>query len=149
MKKYPKTGEVFELTLNPNAPENTPLGIINLPETWKHNGKVVTSKETKLFMLVSIRSWFCLAQARCELEDLYGPTPEGQWIKAFKGAYPVTDFNKSVYIADGSWIHQSGDAYYPCVNQIGELSLRCAKSVTSREWWLVEVKKPTKAPSAK
>lgn len=130
-KRYPQIGEVFDLTLDGSLPENTPLGVIKVfhkgsyeynkdnPEDWRHNGQVVTDKQTRKFMLVKIGNQPNLAAAKSVLEKKYGTTPEGQWMKAFKDAYPKDDGNGPIGVADSSWIYPNGHIRFPCVHTGG------------------------------
>jgi hypothetical protein len=104
-RAYPAIGEVFELTLDGGAPENQPFQIVKdcgYTGTWRHNGRTVKGKQTRRFKLAQ-------AGYQPNLDGVKSALPasgsvEGQWIKAFKVAYPQPDGNGPIGVADASWI---------------------------------------------
>ena len=147
--EYPKEGEAFELTLDGDAPENAPLEVVRSfgydPTGWSHNGPTVTGKQTRQFMLVGIGYQPNLAAAKSALEAKYGPTPEGQWMKAFKDAYPEANGVNPVGVADASWVLPNGCAYFPFVSSGGKPYFRWTVSYLVEGWlWLVPAPAPGK-----
>jgi len=140
-QQYPKLNEVFELTLDGDASENTPIGMVKAfgynPDGWPHNGQVVEGTQAKRFKLVQNGyqpNWEAVKKA---LEE-YGPTPEGQWMKAFKDAYPTPDGKGCVGIADASWVSPLGFVCFPFVGADGEPGFRFSAVVIYVRWrWLV------------
>ncbi len=136
---YPVIGEVFELTLDGDAPENQPFQIVKdcgYTGKWRHNGRTVKGKQTRRFK-------FAQAGYQPNLDGVKSALPtsgsvEGQWIKAFKAAYPQPDGNGPVGIADASWVRPLVDADFPIVSTDGSLSFRWAGDVQGAVWrWLV------------
>lgn len=142
-KPYPKLGEVFELTLNGNDPDVQPLAMVRKygykPEYWKHSGKTVTGQQTRKFQLVSVgycTGWYELAEKLAT----FGPTPEGQWLEAFKTEYGPGG-NCHIGVADPSWVDPHGFAVFPCMHNDGDSNFDWADSDFSVRWrWLVPVK---------
>ena len=136
---YPAIGEVFELTLDSNVPENQPLQIVRdcgYTGKWRHNGRTVKGKQTRRFK-------FAQAGYQPDLDGVKAALPtsgsvEGQWIKAFKAAYPQPDGNGPVGIADASWFNPSGGVYFPIVDTDGRLNFYWADNDQDANWrWLV------------
>jgi len=144
VKQYPRVGEVFELELDADVDDNTPLGIVKTlgydPEDWEFRGAPLTSKLKGKFMLVKIGAQPNLDAAKAALEDKHGPTPSGQWMRLFKDAYPETDGNGPVGIADASWVYPDDSARFPCVDYGGWLTFGWAAYYSGEDWrWLVTV----------
>ena len=136
---YPAVGEIFELTLDGDAPENQPLQIVRdcgYTGKWRHNGRTVKGKQTRRFK-------FAQAGYQPNLDGVKSALPtsgsvEGQWIKAFKAAYPQPDGNGPVGIADASWVNPRDDANFPFVSTDGSLNFCWADDVQDAFWrWLV------------
>jgi hypothetical protein len=136
---YPAIGEVFELTLDGDVPENQPLQIVKdcgYTGKWRHNGRTVKGKQTRRFK-------FAQAGYQPNLDGVKAALPtsgsvEGQWIKAFKAAYPQPDGNGPIGIADASWILPLGVAYFPVVYTDGYLGFGWADNDRDARWrWLV------------
>lgn len=145
-KPCPRPGEAFELTLDGTIPENTPLGVVRAfgydPSSWRHNGALVTGKQKRQFMLVSIGYQSNLAEAKKTLEAKHGPTPEGQWMMAFKDEFEANGTNP-VGVADPSWVGPSGDVDFPCVGSDGEPLFNWAGFNFGGLWlWLVAAPAP-------
>jgi hypothetical protein len=155
-RKYPEIGEVFELTLDGDAPENQPLAIAREAPgfsegDWRHIGKTIKGIQTRKFMLNRLdEDCYDLDELRQKLAAR-GKTPEGQWLKAFKAKYPYPDRDGPVGakaivgVADPSWVSPNGIVFLPCVRtDDGCLSLISTPSVfLEGERWLVEVEEPT------
>ena len=136
---YPAVGEIFELTLDGDAPENQPLQIVRdcgYTGKWRHNGRTVKGKQTRRFK-------FAQAGYQPNLDGVKSALPtsgsvEGQWIKAFKAAYPQSDGNGPVGIADASWIYPPVGADFPVVLTDGDLDFYWAGYGQGADWrWLV------------
>ncbi len=148
MKPYPQVNVPFELTLDGDLPENTPMGIVEAfgykPAGWDYNGTVLTGKQTRQFMLVGIGYQPNLAEAKKVLEAKYGPTPEGQFMKAFKDEYEANGINP-VGVADDSWVGPGGFARFPCVSSGGGPGFDWTGRVLDEgRRWLVFVPAPGK-----
>lgn len=140
---YPAVGEVFELTFDGDAPENQPLEIVRYfgynSEGWKHKGLRVGGKQTCRFKLVQVGYCPNLEVVQERLKA-HGKNPGGQWMKAFKVAYPQPDGNGPVGVADSSWAHPNGDALFPIVLTDGDLYFVWAGIFQAASWrWLVAV----------
>src|SRR5579863_5445427 len=88
---YPKVGEVFELALDGDAPENQPLEMVDSfgynPAGWSHKGPKVSGRQTRRFKFVQVGYCSNVDKIK-EQSSAHGEIPEGQWINAFKAAYP-------------------------------------------------------------
>lgn len=136
---YPAIGEVFELTLDGDAPENQPLQIVRdcgYTGKWRHNGRTVKGKQTRRFKLAQAGYQPNLAGVKSALTR--SGSVEGQWIKAFKAAYPQPDGNGPVGIVDSSWFRPYDDAFFPIVVTDGTLRFRWTGRDHYAIWrWLV------------
>ena len=136
---YPAVGEVFELTLDGDAPENQPLQIVKdcgYTGNGRHNGRTVKGKQTRRFKLAQ-------AGYQSNLDGVKAALPasgsvEGQWIKAFKAAYPQPDGNGPIGIADASWVSPLSGTSFSVVYSDGGLDFRWTGDVHDANWrWLV------------
>ncbi len=136
---YPAVGEVFELTLDGDVPENQPLQMVKdcgCTGKWRHNGRTVKGKQTRRYKLAQ-------AGYQPNLDGVKAALPasgsvEGQWIKAFKAAYPHPDDNGPIGIADASWVDPAGGAHFPCVYADRGLDFDWAGIIRVVSWrWLV------------
>lgn len=121
MAEYPKKGQEFELTLDGDA--QPPLDMVrdygySQPEKWEHTGTAVTGIHTRRFKLVSVGYCRNLKAVRRKLEE-HGEIPEGQWLEAFKEAFPESDGKGPVGVADPSWVNPLGFVRFPCVRSFG------------------------------
>ncbi len=136
---YPAVGEVFELTLDGDAPENQPLQIVKdcgYTGKWRHNGCTVKGKQTRRFKLAQAGYQLNLDGVKAALPA--SGSVEGQWIKAFKAAYPQPDGNGPIGIADASWANPNSLADFPIVLSVGDLSFRWTAFGHVASWrWLV------------
>ena len=145
VRQYPAIGEVFELELDADAPENQPLpGLVQAfgydPEGWKFMGKPLTGKLKGRFKLVQVGYQPNLDAAKKALEAEHGPTPSGQWMKAFLDAFSKPDGKGSVGVADASWVVPFGSVSFPCVYSDGEPYFFWIDRDLSWCWrWLVAV----------
>lgn len=143
---YPKEGEIFKLTLDGDAPENQPLEMLRRYGTdssdWKHNGEKVSGKQTRRFKLVRVGYCRNLDEVRKKLKG-HGNIPEGQWVMAFRVAYPRSDGQgPHIGVADASWVDPDGSAYFPYVYSGGSLGFNWADIERGDHWrWLVAVSK--------
>jgi hypothetical protein len=141
-KPCPKEEEVFELTLDGDLFENTPLGVLQAfglnPKGYRYRGAVVTGQQTKRFMLVRIGRRPNMHDAKAALKAAYGPTlPEGQWIKTFTDAHEPNNENP-VGVADGSWVAPDGGSLFPFVHRSGERCMEWAGfTLYGNVFWLV------------
>lgn len=151
IREYPKVGEVFELTMDGDAPENQPMVMaINCDPQhgrhWEHSGNKVVGIKTKKFKLVdfgfSARSAWLESHIKAQ-----GKIPEGQWIKAFCAKFSVHDRKASVGVYDCSWKSPSRFPgitrclnRFPWIDIYGNLGFGY-ETVASylNERWLVEV----------
>jgi hypothetical protein len=142
VRPYPKVDEVFELTLDGDAPENQPLEMVrrdncNNPEEWRHRGRVVNGRHIRRFKLVRIGYHGSFRDMRREIDSL-GRVPEGQWREAFKAAYPHSGYG-TVGIADDSWLDPDDNASFPYIyDGISRFGFPSYKFSTNCVW-LVEV----------
>lgn len=143
---YPADGEIFELTLDGDAPENDPIKMVrrdgySKPEKWKHAGKKVVGKQTRHFVLVSVGYCENFIELVGKLVK-HGTIPEGQWREAFKAAYPQPDGKGPVGFADSSWVDPSGRADFPYVITDGRSHFFWTDDDFDESWrWLVGVGK--------
>jgi hypothetical protein len=138
---YPRAGEVFELTLDFDAPANDAMEMVEEfgynSTGWSYVGAKVTGRQTRRFKLVQIGYCSNTEKVRAKTAAL-GATPEGQWINAFKVAYPVPDGQGPIGIADDSWISANGRANYPYLLAVGLQHFNYAGHVRGDDWrWLV------------
>lgn len=142
---YPADGEIFELTLNGDVPENDPIEMVRRdcydPAGWKYIGKKVTGKQVRRFKLVRVGRCRNLNEVREKLVA-HGSIPEGQWREAFKTAYPEPDENSPVGFADPSWVDPDGNANFPYIYGGGNSDFRWADNDFNEDRrWLVGVSK--------
>jgi hypothetical protein len=140
---YPRVGEVLELTLDFDAPANEPMEMVEEfgynSTGWSYVGTKVTGRQTRRFKLVQIGYCSNTDKVRTKTAVL-GATPEGQWINAFKAAYPVPDGQGPIGIADDSWIAADGRANYPYLLAVGFQHFNYGGHVRGEDWrWLVVV----------
>ena len=146
LPQYPPDSEVFELTIDGDAPENDPIEMVRCdgygsPEKWKFTGQKVAGIQTRAFKLVRVGVCRNLKKVRQRLAQ-YGDIPEGQWRQAFKAAYPQPDGNGPIGIADSSWVDPDGGAGFPCVDSGGGSDFRWADDGRGGGWrWLVPASK--------
>jgi hypothetical protein len=138
---YPQLGEVFELTLDFDAPENEVMEMVEEfgynSAGWSHVGAKVTGQKTRRFKLVQVGYCSNTDKVRSKTAAL-GATPEGQWINAFKAAYPVPDGQGPIGIADDSWIGANGRGNYPYLLAVGLQHFNYGGHVRGEDWrWLV------------
>lgn len=151
--QYPADGVEFVLTFNFDSREANPLEMMyrdlrrwNLDVgRWKNFiGKKVAGVQIRAFKLV--RAGCCcsnLDEVRQKLAQ-YGEIPEGQWCQAFKDAYPHSDGNGPVGIADPSWVLPNGVIVFPGVDSGGTSGFYLADDVRGENWrWLVPAGKPS------
>ncbi|MFA5736839.1 MAG: hypothetical protein WCX70_00530 [Candidatus Paceibacterota bacterium] len=137
--------EIFELTIDGNIPENTPEGMIKNCkycgfelEKWSHEGPTITGKKTKKFKLTQIGQQHDWTTTKTLLRNKNGPTPEGQWLKAFKEAYPKSDYKGPIVVADASWIGLLDGKYFPYLSEGGLLVFSWVGASFGDRWrWLV------------
>ena len=143
-RNWPVVGEVFELTLDFDAPENDPVQMVRADgysnsEKWKHAGTKPAGVQTRRFKLVEIGYQPSFDEVKAALAK-HGPTPEGQWRNALKEKFPSPP-GRPVGIADASWVAPDGNAYFPCVSGDGSSVFYWAARDFGEVWlWLVEVK---------
>ncbi|MFZ0296703.1 MAG: hypothetical protein WAL52_24030 [Candidatus Sulfotelmatobacter sp.] len=142
-RAYPRVGEVFELALDGAAPENQPLEMVESfgynPAGWSHNGPTVSGQKTRRFKLVQVG--YCSNMEKVKVKvGTEGAFPEGQWINAFKAAFPEPDGQGPVGIPDASWIDSGGRANYPYILAFGLMQFNYAGHIRIEDWrWLVAV----------
>lgn len=94
----------FELTLK--APIQG-LRLLELfgcdTQGWDYKGPVMTGPLTRKFMLVSVGKSSYLPTVICRLTAWPNET-QGQWLEAFRRAYPQNDGQGPIGVADPSWI---------------------------------------------
>jgi hypothetical protein len=139
----PADGEIFELKLDGDAPENQPMEMVRDfgydPRGWRHTGKKVAGKQIRLFKRVGAGYCRDLDKVQEKLAS-HGEIPEGQWIMAFKKAYLQSD-GKSTGIADPSWVGPVGFANFPYVASDGVSRFGWAVGDRGDRWrWLVACK---------
>ncbi|OGH68918.1 MAG: hypothetical protein A3J66_02130 [Candidatus Magasanikbacteria bacterium RIFCSPHIGHO2_02_FULL_47_14] len=143
---YPALDEIFELTLDGDAPENRPLEMVRAdgydePEKWKHTGLTVTGQQTRRGKLVLVGYCDSFDEVKAKLAA-QGTIPEGQWREAFKARYPTLDGKGSIGVADASWASPHGGASFPYVDSFGFSLFDSADGGFDERWrWLVLVGK--------
>lgn len=143
MAEYPKNGEVFELTLDGAAHDPLEMvrrcyGYTKEWRHWWHTGAKVVGIHTRRFELVSVGYGIRLEEVRRKLEGK-GEVPGGQWIQAFKQAYPEPDGKGPVGVADPAWVDSAdGFVYFPYVDSYGNSYFCWAGHDFDKKWrWLV------------
>lgn len=138
---YPAVGEVFELTLDGDAPENQPLAMVQqggYNGAWQHKGLLVTGRQARRFKLVQVGQQPGLVAVGVELA-VHGRVPPGQWREALKATYRQ-DGQGPVGVADPSWQSPFGRVCFPYINTDGSPGLALADLDYRKDWrWLVEV----------
>lgn len=140
---WPQVGEVFELTLDGDAPENEPLEMVSEfgsnPSGRQHTGATVSGRETRRFQLVQVGYCSTVEKVKDKIHS-YGEAPEGQWINTFKAACPQPDGLGPVSFADASWVGADGRANFPYVASLGFPHFNYAGHVRGEDWrWVVQV----------
>ena len=143
---YPAVGEVFELTLDGDAPENQPLEMVRrdgYANDWKHNGPVVKGRHTKHFKLVEIGYCKRFAEVLGKL-GAHGEIPNGQWRESFKTKYNGPDCKGHIGVADVSWLSEENEENVACFpfldGNSGTSGFLCHDHYFLEAWrWLVEV----------
>lgn len=107
----PKVGEVFELTLNGDDPDNQPSAMVAAcqedPSVWTHKGPTVTRTVTKRFKLVKVGSCNTFKELKERLQA-HGTIPESQWLKVFTTRFTRHDHDDGVAVADDSFVLSPG-----------------------------------------
>lgn len=143
---YPAVGEIFELTLDGDAPENQPLEMVSRdgydhPELWSHNGERVVGVQTRRFKLVEVGFCKNLDEVKEKLAP-HGTIPEGQWREAFKKRFRKPDGKGPIGFADSSWVDPRAFVYFPFVDADGGSLFYWADYDFYADWrWLVGVRK--------
>lgn len=141
-KKYPKVGQVFELTLSPG--NLTKKSESPIRTKWKYIGQKITKPQTRKFKLVQIdrcANW----QELTEKLQAQGNIPEGQWLEVFLNKFGINhnhDKNEgSIGVADASWIDSCGASRFPLVDSDGNqfFGYTTGHQFGSLFRWLVEV----------
>lgn len=136
-------GEVFEMTLDGDAPKNQPWEMVRrdgYSGEWKHNGPRVKGRQTRRFKWISIGYQPNLEAVRTALAP-HGKIPEGQWREAVKQMFEP-DGKHPRGIADPSWEDPDGRARFPYVECDGRSDFRWADGGQGESWrWLVGVGK--------
>jgi hypothetical protein len=140
VRPYPEVGEVFELTLDGDAPENQPLEMVRRdgydPVGWQHQGLVFRGRHTQYFELVNIGYCHDLYEVQFKLAPLR-EIQGGQWREAFKTIYPDSDGKGSVGFADASWRNPNGNFFFPFVNRDGYSGFDYVLNHFNDDWrWL-------------
>ena len=145
VRQYPELDEVFELELDADAPENAPLpGMVNAfgydPDGWEFTGTPLAGNLKGKFKLVQVGAQPNLDAVEAALEAKYGPTPSGQWMRAFKYVFPIADGKGPIGVADASWVHPDSFGRFPYVNYSGRPYFRWTGHDPYDNWrWLVAV----------
>ena len=135
--------EIFQLTLDFDAPENQPLEMVCHDRRdrhgWTHNGPKVVGAQTRKFTWVYIGYCRTFDEVKQKLRRR-GKTPEGQWCQAVKATFQH-DAKYHRGIADASWSDSDGNIAFPRVDAFGEVSF---PAMTDNDFsgdyrWLVEV----------
>jgi len=138
---YPEVGEEFELTLTQAHCDGfLMIANFNYPNgSWKYRGQQLEAGQTARFKLEQVGACNSLLQVMEKLQK-YDYVP-GQWIQAFKEAYPEPD-GSSVGVADCSWESEKGDAVgFPFINGRGIGYFGCAQHEIHESFrWLVRCK---------
>ena len=136
-------GEVFEMTLDGDAPENHPLEMVRrdgYTGNWKHSGPVVKGIVTRRFKWVAVGYQPNLETVRAALA-FHGDIPEGQWREAVKQMFEP-DGEHPRGIADPSWEDPDGDVNFPYVGRVGNSYFYLADDSRGEDWrWLVAASK--------
>lgn len=136
-------GEVFELTLDGDAPDNQPLEMVRRdgydhPELWRHSGPTVKGAQTRKFKWVSIGYCETFDEVKRKLAK-HGKIPKGQWREAVKEKFQPDGVHPRGS-ADASWVDPEGLANFPCVITDGSSDFRWTGRGFGGGWrWLVGV----------
>ncbi len=128
-KSYPKNDEIFQITLHGELRSNQPLGIVKkfgYPTDmieWNYKGPIITDRLTRYMKLIQVGYCKDLTTLQQRL-SVYGPTPSGQWLEAFREAYPQHDGEGPVGVLDVSWIRAYSNPMFPCIFAVNYSFLR-------------------------
>jgi len=140
MKPYPKPGDVFELELDGDAQENSPLVMVENsglnPQNWRYNGRLVEGRATGRFVLVQKGGqWEEIARET-------GNSTEGQWIQAFKAMFSEENYFCPVGVHDNAWIFPYDIPKFPCYFSLTSNSdFYPTDTVLAENWlWIVRIR---------
>lgn len=138
---YPRVGEPFELGLDGDYGKNQPLEMVRTagynPAGWARNGTLVVGRKIRAHKLVFFYENPGFDELLRELA-MVGEVPSGQWIVAFKTAFPKTDGRGPIGIADATWIAPDGHLQFPCIGRGGDLRFHQALGTFGPRWrWIV------------
>jgi len=138
---YPKVRRVFKLTLTDDQLNGLAM-VKNFGynhDGWQYTGQTPTAGTDK-FKLVQVG--FCNnLQEVAEKLKKHGDIPAGQWLQAFKDAYPKPDDNGPIGVADPSWVSPFGNVCFPYVYTDGAAYFYWTDDYLDGDWrWLVRCK---------
>lgn len=140
---YPAIGEVFQLTLCGDEPENDPLQMVRdagyNSKGWLHTGIRCGGRQRRRFMLVGPGKELWFDEIKIFLGANYA-IPNGQWLRAFKDKYPQHDGNSPVAVADAAWVNPLTEKFFPVIGSDGVIRFASVEDSRGFECrWLVEV----------
>ena len=129
---------------SPKFSVNHAMGMVSLvghsTDKWKFTGTLMIGEWRRWFQLVDVGNCLDLDSVRSELSK-HGRVPEGQWVGAFMGAFPIGDGEGPIGVADPSW-ENFGDRMFPFIASGGLLNFTNADDFGPGYWrWLVEIPK--------
>jgi hypothetical protein len=133
---WPRPGDVFEVTLDADAPGADPTKMCDLRFVGRRLGGVLT----KRFTLVDIGARKDWGAVISELEK-HGALPSGQWRQALSVRF-LGEPGYQIGIPDDSWRSRSRDdwSYFMMINGFGSPSWMSTCTSFGAGWlWLVEV----------
>ncbi len=147
---YPAVGVIFTLPFDPALSGYDSIGIVkDLAgygnwQSWQFEGDALTDILTGNFKLVSVGDCRDAIEVREKLESIEPGriiVPSGQWIAAFRAAYPNHDYRGNVGIADPSWVIRER-SFFPYIEDSSGVPLlwRGVGVPCFKRWrWLVQV----------
>jgi len=139
---HPEVGQVFELTLTEDQLDGEKMADNfghNFASGWQYTGQKPEATTGK-FKLVQVGFCNNLQEVAAKLKE-HGDTPAGQWLQAFKAAYPDPDSKDPIGVADPSWVNPRGHVNFPFVVADGDANFFWTDSYLNRYWrWLVRCK---------
>ncbi len=140
--RWPKPGEVFELTLDADALGNQPFVMVHddsyVNLDWRHDGRRLSGLQVGRFKFVQVGYQPNWAGVQNELLK-FGKIPCGQWRQALKARFAFAP-NCPVGVADASWVYPEGKTSFPIIRPDGSSGFIWTDNHEfNEEWfWLIE-----------
>ena len=145
----PAVGEVFELTIDGDAPWNDPMALVRGDgydeKCWEFHGRMIEGNQTRKFRLETAEGCSSLNQVLEILQRKGGKISEGQWRVSFAEKYNLLGVNERVGFPDPSWLDEYREAVFPCLVSSRSLFHHADDIRRGGEGWLWLVEVPEKS----